>query len=320
MPVRQLDLLDLPMIARYRAQALCLDSAWALTRGEHLSPGSFLPNLNPASQLYAAVLNDSRETNLLGGVSRHPDESFARLTHLAPEGHLEDHERLLSLLEHLAAQAGGWGAFHIVAEVDERSLVFRGLRRAGFNVYAWQRIWDLGGLDAWPARKDTWHKVRSTELVSVQNLYHQIVPALLQPVEAVCRHPAGLAGGPDHIRAYVRLTYGPRGVLARPLIHPDAEQVAEKLTGLPAHIPERRGRPVYLCVRSYQAWLEPVLEDLGAAAGERQAVMVKHLAAAVHRAEPEPLQNHDKAWANPATPVARSQPGTGPGEQRVQWG
>jgi hypothetical protein len=34
---------------------------------------------------------------------------------------------------------------------------------------------------------------------------------------------------------------------------------------------------VYLCVRSYQAWLEPVLADLGARAGERQAVMVKHL-------------------------------------------
>jgi hypothetical protein len=31
-------------------------------------------------------------------------------------------------------------------------------------------------------------------------------------------------------------------------------------------------------VRSYQAWLEPVLADLGARAGERQAVMVKHLA------------------------------------------
>ena len=35
---------------------------------------------------------------------------------------------------------------------------------------------------------------------------------------------------------------------------------------------------MYLCVRSYQTWLEPVLEDLGALAGPRQAVMVKHLA------------------------------------------
>ena len=33
-----------------------------------------------------------------------------------------------------------------------------------------------------------------------------------------------------------------------------------------------------MCVRSYQAWLEPVLEDLGAKAADRQAIMVKHLA------------------------------------------
>jgi hypothetical protein len=31
-------------------------------------------------------------------------------------------------------------------------------------------------------------------------------------------------------------------------------------------------------VRSHQAWLEPVLEDLGARSGAPQAVMVKHLA------------------------------------------
>ncbi|MCI0553850.1 MAG: hypothetical protein L0287_23115, partial [Anaerolineae bacterium] len=39
-----------------------------------------------------------------------------------------------------------------------------------------------------------------------------------------------------------------------------------------------RNRPVYVRVRSYQAWLEPVLADLGAKGADRQAVMVKHLA------------------------------------------
>ena len=45
-----------------------------------------------------------------------------------------------------------------------------------------------------------------------------------------------------------------------------------------AGLPDRRGRKVYLNVRSYEAWLEPVLADLGAQASSRQAVMVKHLA------------------------------------------
>ena len=63
-----------------------------------------------------------------------------------------------------------------------------------------------------------------------------------------------------------------------PLIHPEATQVGEKLASLITHLPERRNRPVYVCVRSYQAWLEPVLADLGARGADRQAVMVKHLA------------------------------------------
>jgi hypothetical protein len=42
-------------------------------------------------------------------------------------------------------------------------------------------------------------------------------------------------------------------------------------------VPNRRSRPVYICVRSYQSWLETAIEDLGAEAGPRQAVMVKQL-------------------------------------------
>jgi hypothetical protein len=62
-----------------------------------------------------------------------------------------------------------------------------------------------------------------------------------------------------------------------PLIHPEALDVSAKLAALISHLPDRRNRPVYVCVRSYQAWLEPVLADLGAKSGQRQAVMVKHL-------------------------------------------
>jgi len=46
------------------------------------------------------------------------------------------------LIEHLTAQAGEWQAFHVIAEVDETSEVFIALRKAGFAVYAWQRVWD----------------------------------------------------------------------------------------------------------------------------------------------------------------------------------
>ena len=67
------------------------------------------------------------------------------------------------------------------------------------------------------------------------------------------------------------------GIVLFPLIHPETTDVAAKLRALIRQLPNRGGRPVYVCVRSYQAWLEHVLEDMGAQGGERQAIMVKHL-------------------------------------------
>ena len=74
------------------------------------------------------------------------------------------------------------------------------------------------------------------------------------------------------------MVHGVYGIVLTPLIHPEAIDVGAKLASLIRNLPDRRNRPVYLCVRSYQAWLEPVLADLGAQGADRQAVMVKHLA------------------------------------------
>jgi hypothetical protein len=79
-------------------------------------------------------------------------------------------------------------------------------------------------------------------------------------------------------KCYVNVSQGMYGIVLMPLIHPEVRDVSSKIASLVGRfLPDRRNRPIYLCVRSYQAWLEPALEDLGARAGERQAVMVKHL-------------------------------------------
>ena len=82
----------------------------------------------------------------------------------------------------------------------------------------------------------------------------------------------------EGVKCYVSATQGVYGIVLAPLIHPEATDVSAKLASLISNLPDRRNRPVYLCVRSYQAWLEPVLADLGAQGADRQAVMVKHLA------------------------------------------
>lgn len=292
MTIRSLDLLDLPIIARYRNDVLTLDSARALTRGHPLGTMGLLAYINPARHLYAAIA-DGGDAALLGGITHARGEPFAKLLYLAPSSRLDDPE-LPALIEHLTIQAGEWKAFHVLAEVEESSDVFPALRMAGFSVYAWQKLWDVSliektetassrhpdGSSRYAAHRVeglSWRRVQSVDLPAVQSLYYQIVPLLLHPVEPAPNRVAGFVHS-ENMKCYASVTSGMYGIVLTPLIHPDEHNVSEKISTLVASLPDRRGRKVYLNVRSYQTWLEPVLEDLGALASPRQAVMVKHLA------------------------------------------
>ena len=283
MSIRPLALLDLPYLYGFRDDAVGLDASRILTRGNPLGAVGLLSYVNPARHIYSAIANGEDES-VLGGIIHNSDETFAKLYYLAPSSQL-DHPYLPDLIENLAEQAGAWGAFHVLAEVGEMSDAFVSLRKAGFSVYAWQRMWEVSGIaepgtgsqsDAGNDKADMWMRVKSVHVPSVQNLYHQIVPPLLHPVEPQPKAAMGWMcneGG----KCYVSMSQGMYGIVLTPLIHPEATNVSEKFLKLIGNLPDRRNRPVYIRVRSYQAWIEPVLADLGAKAAGRQAVMVKHL-------------------------------------------
>ena len=274
MTIRPLAILDLPQLYRFREAAIGLDAARTLTRGNPLGAGRLLAYMNPVRHVYSAIANGENES-VLGGIIHSRDETFAKLLYLAPASQLNN-PQLPALIENLSAQAGGWGAFHVLAEVDETGDVFVPLRKAGFSVYAWQRMWEISEVTESNSGFD-WTRVRSIQLPAVQSLYYQIVPPLLHPIEPQPKSANGWISN-DGVKCYVSITHGMYGIVLTPLIHPEARDVSAKLGALISNLPDRRNRPVYVCVRSYQAWLEPVLADLGAKAAARQAVMVKHLA------------------------------------------
>ncbi len=274
MSIRPLAIFDLPYVYSFREEAIGLDTARTLTRGNPLGAVGLFAYVNPARHIYSAIANGESES-VLGGIIHSRSATFAKLLYLAPASQL-NHPDLPALIENLSAQAGAWGAFHVLAEVDETSDAFVPLRKAGFSVYAWQRMWDVSQI-AESASEVEWKRVRSVDLHSVQNLYHQIVPPLLQPVEPQPKNASGWMCN-EGVKCYVNASQGAYGIVLAPLIHPEATDVSAKLASLIANLPDRRNRPVYVCVRSYQAWLEPVLADLGAQGADRQAVMVKHLA------------------------------------------
>jgi hypothetical protein len=283
MAIRSLDLLDLPIIARYRNDVLTLDSARALTRGQPLGAMGLLAYINPARHLYAAIANGG-DTKLLGGIIHTRGETFAKLLYLAPSSNLDD-PQLPALIEHLTSQAGQWKAFHVTAEIDELSNVFPALRMAGFSVYAWQRLWDVSLLEKAEATVgEGWRRAQSVDLPAVQSLHYQIVPPLLHPVEPAPSRAIGFVY--KGMKCYANVTSGMYGIVLTPLIHPEEMDVSAKISALMHSLPDRRGRNVYLNVRSYQTWLEPVLADLGAKPSARQAVMVKHLTRLVKEGNP----------------------------------
>lgn len=281
MSIRPFDWRDLPALHRYRNQSVFLNSALLFTRGPLLFPGVMLSTLTPAAGIFTSVSTHNGDTDhvLMGQAIHLTGAQVAQLTFLCPDEAL-DSAALPSLLEHLSGQAVDRGAFRLLAEVDERSMAYEAMRRAAFAIYSRQRIWKIDAQPSSDVSPLVWQVASDSDLIAVRSLYNNLIPGLVQQVEPF---PAERLHGmvyrqEGELLAYIELRYGHRGIWAQPFVHPDAEDVIDDLLELIGHVPHRRSKPIYLCIRSYNSWLEPALEDLGASPGIRQAVMVRHLA------------------------------------------
>lgn len=310
--IRAFDLLDLPTLHRYRHDGLCLDNALALTWGMTMVPAGALLTYLPLSTGVFTYLVDGDEEGdppALAQAIHSAGTSCGRLTFLAPESALGSHA-LAELLDHLAMQVGERGAHNLLAEVDESTRAYEVLRRAGFAIYARQRIWKTAGRPDGGTHDRHWRAAVSQDAIAVRALYNVLVPGLVHQVEPLAKDR--LRGmvyyAQGSLLGYADLSYGPMGVMVHPLIHPDVEQVVPCLKALFRELPNRLARTVYACARSYQAWLEPGLEDLEAQPGPRQAVMVKRLAVPLERTVEAMLPSIQGTRANPTVPIVRTPP------------
>lgn len=266
-------------LLRLRKDVLCLDFSLACTRGSPLGIATALAQLYPARGSFTGIATSAQHQNLVGQILSNNGSPSVRLSFVAPAS-AADSPLLVHLLEGLAWQAGEWGAFHLVGEVDECSPVFEALRKSGFTVYAWQRIWKLPS--QMPSNEETaagWQPVKAVDEIAVRNLYQSLVPPLVQSAEPLSsQHLRGLVYWHNgEIMAYVDWLEGPQGIFLRPILHPDLTHYGDLLRSLVQKLPTA-GRTVYLPVRSYQSWLEQALPDLAAEAAPRHALLVKHLA------------------------------------------
>jgi len=233
MSIRPLALLDLPYLYSFREEVVGLDTARRLTRGNPLGAVGLLSYVNLARHIYGAIANGNKES-VVGGIIHSPEETFAKMLYLAPASQL-GHPDLPGLIDNLSVQAGNWGAFHVLAEVDESSAAFVSLRKSGFSVYAWQRMWDVSDIVE-ASQEFDWMKIKSVHLPSVQSLYHQIVPPLMHPMESQPKSSNGWMCNEGE-KCYISLTQGVYGMVLSPLIHPEASNVSEKVASIITKLP-----------------------------------------------------------------------------------
>jgi hypothetical protein len=279
MSIRPFDWRDIPTLHRYRNQCVVLHNSLVLTRGRMFIPGAMLSTFTSATGIVTSVSTNGFQDDMLIGQSVHSTGSqFAQMTFLAPESSLDSPD-LSTLLEYLAVQMGERGAYRLLAEIDEGAAVFEALHRLGFAIYSRQRVWKVSKASTSPVEL-TWQPACDVDVIGVNSLYHNVVPGLVQQVEPVLSDKLHglLYRQADELLAYAQVTYGHRGIWIQPIFHPDAQNLDELMAGLIYNLPNRLSRPVYVGIRSYISWMEPVLEELGAIPGPSQAVMVKHLA------------------------------------------
>jgi hypothetical protein len=280
---RTMSLVDLPLLRRLTANGTVLDSEMGLTRDARGPQSLHLSSLLFPRNLYTLIARSETQP-VIGQFRYRPDDLIAHIVYLAPS--LEDeceNTVWLHILDAMAREAGKHGAHSLLAEVETSSNLFETLRMARFATYARQIIWrrEPGQIEQNPEIK--LEDETSSDQIGILALIAATVPTLLQPIAAPSSEMEGLVYRKNgRIEAYIGVSEGSQGIYLLPFIHPDISTESEAILSAVVQRLERAAKlPIYVCVRSYQGWLNSYMEEMGFEEWLEQAVMVKQLAAGI---------------------------------------
>ncbi len=291
--IRPFELRDIATLYRYRHNSLFLDSMTPLLWGRTLIPArAIFSPVAGALGVFTSVYQDQEANHeiVIAQVAHVTHSRFARFTFITPDAAIES-PALTELVEQLVAHIGQRGAHNLIAEVDEKTRTFEALRQASFSIYSRQHIWRIADKPEKGNEASPWRPVTSADEFNVRKLYNALVPSLVQQAEPPPWE--NLRGwvyyDNDELLAFADTTTGPLGLWVQPFIHPEMQAVNLRLRQLFNHIPLRNNHPAFVCLRSYQAWLQNTLEDLGAESSPAQAVMVRRTVTSIQKPATAPL-------------------------------
>lgn len=243
--------------------------------------GNLLTAINPAYDVLTAVCEpDESGKRLISQIRFQIGSQSAKLGFLILDE--DDEGAITALLEEMIKTAGTWGALNVTCELESDALFYEAFRHADFNVWAKQKFWRFKRVPReYMAGKFQWRVWHSDDARAMRGLYNAVIPKLFHNLEPLSlRAMLGMVyyNAEGVLQAYADMVYGPRGIWILPIIHPTTADKPEVLLGLLSGLPFPGKRPIYMCVRSYQPWLEGVLGRMDAEVSPEQVLMVKHLA------------------------------------------
>jgi hypothetical protein len=277
-------------------QAALIQSPNAFQRNAFLAPLASLTGISTDICLPAGIIAQS--FHRLGS-------PLAHVLAIAP-GEQIDSSELHGLLDYVLKAVATNGAHALAAETAEGSPEFVALRQAGFGIYARQRVWRMETMLPESGSANAWRPYTSRDEFAVQLLRNSLMPGQVQQIESGLDILDGYVIYQDgELLAYAQVLRGRRGIWLEPFVQLDAEPFDLYLADLLAKLRPRASRPVYVCLRSTQDWLERALYDFGALPGPRQVVMAKRAVVPVKVEEGRRVRAANRR-TEPTTPIHAS--------------
>jgi len=262
-----------------------LDSFRFYTRGTPLNAHNLLSILNPSSTVKTLILEQDGHKSFIQ-VRVEDGKSRAQLDYLIP---IEDCESLEpELLEGAIKIAGKWGAQVLLADLPFESACQPLFKRLGFSHWARQRIYRLDReKSSHQPLTYLWRTWTSADMPALEAVYRSLVPGLFQPIEQLTRKAKLgliLQDAKGKCLGFVDYDEGPKGVWLQPFLLAELSG-AQVIRDMLACLHVLGMGPVYISVRSYQPWVEAMLQSTEAELVSEQNLVVKYLAAPVLAAE-----------------------------------
>lgn len=277
---------DLPLLYRMRRRMLILDSRRACIASPPMLHDILL-NAPIFRNSYCTLVSDNGPRSAgrhFGRFYHRPGCRHAQLCFLGPEEQLHEGEGNL-LLEALITAAGERGAHMLIAEADEQNAGFLSLRNAGFIIYTRQRIWKVSAKTMPPAQVSQWRTAVPEDIPSMQNLYLNLVPPMVQQVEPdpFTNHHFWVNWRGQELNGFLEVVQGPKGIRLQPYFHPAVRTIDDLLIGFLQQYRPIPGSDVYVCIRAYQGGFAAPLLALDFVPWSDQAVMARRLTAMVQQ-------------------------------------